>query len=117
MGMGGEPARREERAGGVMMIPIPRAGILKAVQGLEEAKAIAGVEEIDLTIPLQHPVTPLPEGSQYLGFIFARGETPDVVEAALRAAHHRLRFTIVPELRVLSPSSTVPQHPSSPRRG
>ena len=85
-----------------MMIPIPRAGLLKAVQGLDEAKAVAGVEEIDLTIPLQHPVTPLPEGAQYLGFIFARGDTPDVVEAALREAHRRLRFTIVPELRVLA---------------
>jgi len=103
VGMGGEPPHREERAGGVMMIPIPRAGILKAVQGLDEAKAVVGVEEIDLTIPVRRPVTPLPEGAQYLGFIFARGATPDAVEAALREAHRRLRFTIVPELRVLSP--------------
>ncbi len=105
MGLDGEPPRREDRAGGVMMIPIPRAGILKGVDGLEEARAVVGVEEIDFTIPLQHPVVPLPEGAQYLGFIFARGTTPEEVEAALREAHNRLRFTIVPELRVLSRGS------------
>lgn len=102
MGLDGAPPRREDRAGGVMMIPIPRAGILRGVEGLEEARAVAGVEEIDITIPVQHPVVPLPEGAQYLGFIFARGQAPEEVEAALREAHRRLRFTIVPELRVLS---------------
>lgn len=102
MGLGGEPPRREDRAGGVMMIPIPHAGILKGIDGLDEARAVAGIEEIDVTIPLQHPVVPVPEGAQYLGFIFARGATPAKVEAALRAAHACLRFTIVPELRVLS---------------
>jgi hypothetical protein len=31
-------------------------------------------------------VVPLPEGDRYLGFIFARGPTPQTVEAALRQA-------------------------------
>ena len=39
-------------------------------------------------------VVPLPEGSRYLGFIFARAETPARAEAALREAHARLRFVI-----------------------
>jgi len=107
------PPRREDCAGGVMMIPIPRAGILKGVHGVEDAKAVAGVEEIELTIPPRHPVVPLPEGAQYLGFIFARGATPEVVEAALREAHRRLRFTIVPEVRVLRKPSAVSYQPSA----
>jgi hypothetical protein len=37
---------------------------------------------------------PLPEGSTYLGFIFARGDSPQYVEAALREAHRKLRFVI-----------------------
>jgi len=37
---------------------------------------------------------PLPEGWQYLGFIFARGAQPDEVENALRDAEARLRFEI-----------------------
>jgi len=90
--------RREDRAGGVMMIPIPRAGILKRVDGLEEARAVRGIEEIAITLPLNHPVVPLPEGASYLGFIFARGERPEEVEESLRDAHRRLRFTIIPRI-------------------
>jgi hypothetical protein len=87
---------REGQAAGVMMIPIPRAGILSEVRGEEEARAVPGIEEIRLTIPVGQPVVPLPEGARYLGFIFARNETPDRVEAALREAHRRLIFVITP---------------------
>ncbi len=85
---------REEKAAGVMMIPIPRAGILREVSGQSQAGAVEGVEEVTITIPIGQEVVPLPEGKRYLGFIFARGETPDDVENALREAHHRLAFTI-----------------------
>ncbi|MBI3825075.1 MAG: ATP-grasp domain-containing protein [Candidatus Rokubacteria bacterium] len=85
---------RERRAAGVMMLPIPRAGRLLAVDGVEDAAAVPGVEDVTISIPLGQEVEPLPEGWQYLGFVFARAETPDVVEAALRQAHARLAFTI-----------------------
>ncbi len=101
MGLEIASLQREQRAGGVMMIPIPHAGVLKGVEGLDEAKAVPGIEEIEITIPLQHPVVPLPEGAIYLGFIFARANTPDAAEAALREAHRRLHFTIVQQLPVL----------------
>jgi biotin carboxylase len=93
---------RERRAGGVMMIPIPAAGHLRAVHGVEKASAVPGIETVEITARMNHPLVPLPEGDSYLGFIFARGETPDQVEAALRAAHGDLRFEIVPELRLAS---------------
>ena len=102
VGMDVAALQRENRAGGVMMIPIPAAGILKSVEGVEDALAVPGIEEVDITLPLQHPVIPLPEGASYLGFIFARGERPDEVEAALREAHRRLHFTIVPNLRLMA---------------
>lgn len=89
---------REERAGGVMMIPIPGRGILKQVNGLEEAHAVKGIEEIEITIAIKNKVVPLPEGSSYLGFIFARGEAPEEAEAALREAHSKLLFVIEPEI-------------------
>ena len=92
-----ESFQRETTPGGVMMIPIPGAGILKRVDGLADAQAVPGIEEIDITIKLDNRVTPLPEGNAYLGFIFARGETPHAVEAALREAHSRLKFTIAPD--------------------
>jgi len=93
---------RERLAAGVMMIPISRAGVLRGVGGQERARAVPGIEEIRITIPVGQAVIPLPEGARYLGFIFARGETPGDVEAALRQAHGYLEFELdpVPEVSV-----------------
>jgi biotin carboxylase len=85
---------RERRAAGVMMIPIPRAGRLAAVAGEAAARAVAGIEDVTITAHPGQELVPLPEGWQYLGFIFARGDAPAAVEAALRDAHARLHFEI-----------------------
>lgn len=91
---------REGTAGGVMMIPIPEAGVLRAVQGIAEASAVAGIESVEISAPLHNPIVPLPEGESYLGFIFAHGTHPAEVEAALREAHARLSFMIVPNIEL-----------------
>ena len=64
---------RETQAAGVMMMPIPRGGELHAVAGVEEARAIPGIEEVTITAKIGHLLVPLPEGASYLGFIFGRG--------------------------------------------
>jgi hypothetical protein len=92
---------RERAAAGVMMIPIPQAGFYEGVENLEAAQQVPGVERVEITAKLQQKLVPLPEGSSYLGFIFARGETPALVESALRESHRRLRFLISPEIPVL----------------
>ena len=91
---------RERCASGVMMIPIPAAGILKGVSGLAGARAIPGIEDVVVSVRPGEVVVPLPEGSSYLGFIFARGESPAGVEAALRQAHGCLSFEIAPRLPI-----------------
>lgn len=91
---------REQRASGVMMIPIPAAGILKETLGVEEARGVPGIEDVVISTKPGERVVPLPEGDHYLGFIFARGDSPAFVEEALRAAHARLRFVILPKLPV-----------------
>jgi len=96
LGEGVEGVEREARPAGVMMLPIPRAGRLRAVHGQEEARAVAGVVELTITVPIGQELVPLPEGDRYLGFLFARGESPAAVEASLREAHARLRFAIAP---------------------
>ena len=78
------------------MIPIPKAGILRSVRGIEDAAAVGNIEGIEITAKLNYPIQPLPEGSSYLGFIFARGPSPDAVEKALRDAHDKLEFQIAP---------------------
>jgi biotin carboxylase len=93
---------RGEKAAGVMMIPIPEAGLLREVAGVEEALTVPFIESVEITARLNYPLTPLPEGDSYLGFIFARGDTPDEVEAALRQSHSRLRFAIDALLPVFS---------------
>jgi biotin carboxylase len=85
---------REEAAAGVMMLPIPRAGVLEEVSGVDRALAVPGVVEVEVSIPRGRPVRPLPEGDRYLGFVFARGEEPDEAERALRMAHGELEITI-----------------------
>jgi biotin carboxylase len=94
---------REERAAGVMMIPIPAAGLLKGVHGVEEARQVPLITGIEITAKLNYPLVPLPEGASYLGFIFARGQTPAEVEDAIRRAHRLLHFEIRPELPMLRP--------------
>jgi biotin carboxylase len=100
LGMPGSDLEREQAASGVMMIPVPANGVLEKVDGIEDARATPGVTSIEITARIKDAIVSWPEGSSYLGFIFARGERPDMVEAALRSAHGKLRFTIVPELPV-----------------
>jgi biotin carboxylase len=87
MGLPIESLRREPRASGVMMVPIPRRGILHGVGHVERARAVPGVEDVVITAPTGREVVPLPEGDAYLGFLFARAGSPEEVEAALREAH------------------------------
>ena len=85
---------RNRRPAGVMMIPTPRAGTLRHVRGLDDARAVAGIDDITISIAPGRPVAPPPEGYRYLGFIFATGDSPEAVEEALREAHARLEIEI-----------------------
>jgi formate-dependent phosphoribosylglycinamide formyltransferase (GAR transformylase) len=96
LGLNVDACTRERASAGVMMVPIPHAGVLRQVKGQAEAMQVAAIEDIKLTIPIGQEVVPLPEGSRYLGFIFARDPTPAGVESALREAHRRLTFVITP---------------------
>lgn len=98
-----EPATLDGRAAGVLMIPIPAAGIYEGVGGIADARAVPGIEDVAITTKVDYPIVPLPEGSSYLGFIFARAATPAEVERALRDAHAWLRFRITARLPVSHP--------------
>lgn len=93
-----QPAGGDGAAAGVMMIPIPARGILAAVSGVEDARAIAGIEDVVVSATAGEILVPPPEGGAYLGFIFARAATADEAETALRAAHAKLRFDLRPEI-------------------
>ena len=96
LGMSLDGLARESAASGVMMLPIPRAGTLRAVDGQDAALAVPGITGLEITIPRGRQVLPLPDGDRYLGFLFAQGDTPESVEASLRTAHDRLVIDIEP---------------------
>jgi hypothetical protein len=93
--------RREAPASGVMMIPIPNGGIFRRVHGVDAARSVESVVEVRITAKPDQPLVPLPEGSSYLGFIFAKATTPAGVERALREAHACLTFDIDRRLPVI----------------
>lgn len=95
-GRGVGRCERQPGATGVMMLPVTRAGTLAAIEGLQAARDVAGVGEVTITATRGSHLVPLPDESVYLGFIFAKGETPAQVEEALRLAHGHLRFRIEP---------------------
>ena len=97
LGTGDVPARIGG-ASGVMMIPTPARvpSALRAVEGIEAARAVAGIDDVVISVRIGETLVPLPEGTSYTGFLFARGDDPRTVEQALRDAAARLRFTVAP---------------------
>lgn len=88
-------------ASGVMMIPVPRAGILKSVEGVADARAVCGIDDVVITARRGDRLVPLPEGASYTGFVFASGASAQAVEQSLRLAHSRLHFSVLPALDVV----------------
>lgn len=85
-----------EQARGVMMIPVKEKGLLKRVEGLLDANKEKHIDKIDIIIREGHELVPLPEGNQYLGYIFASADSPEQVTAAIREAYAKLRFITAP---------------------
>ncbi len=88
-------------ASGVMMIPIPRAGIYDTVHGVETARATPHIDDVIITAKQGQKLIPLPEGASYLGFIFASGHDPTTIDEALRKAHRALKFGVHTALNVV----------------
>jgi hypothetical protein len=95
---------RESVASAVMMIPIPKRGWLKRVNGEAAARAVPGVEDVQITARIGQLLEPLPEAGSYLGFIFARAASATDADAAVRAAHARLSFTIESAIEMVKAS-------------
>ena len=104
------PLTGQERAAGVMMLPIPYGGRLHEVRGQAEARALPGIVELTITAAPGDELVPLPEGTRYLGFLLARGKTPEDVERSLRDAHRRLTVVIS-----VAPPTATGSSPPSPR--
>jgi ATP-grasp domain/L-amino acid ligase C-terminal domain 2 len=96
---------REAAASGVMMIPVPASGVLERVEGESAARAVRSITDLEITARLHDYIAAWPEGSSYLGFLFARGKASEEVERALRAAHGELRFAIRERLAVAHPAT------------
>jgi biotin carboxylase len=89
-----------DKAAGVLMIPTPRSGILRRVEGLLTAQKVTHINAIHIAVREGHELVCLPEGASYLGFIFASADTPEQVEYALRQAHTQLNIVVDPLWRI-----------------
>jgi hypothetical protein len=96
---------RETPASVVMMIPVPRSGMLEKIEGEQEARAVASITHLEITARLHDYIAAWPEGSSYLGFLFARAATPEEAEKSLRLAHAKLKFTFTERLAVEHPAT------------
>ena len=94
------PLQPMDAAAGVLMVPIPGSGILRRIEGIPAARAVPGITEVLVMIRDGYELVPLPEGSSYLGFLFAQCDTPEAVEAALREAYARLKVIIAPAIKI-----------------
>jgi len=94
LGRPAAPRCHVTRPSGVLMLPVPRPGVLRAVEGRAAAAAVPGITGLTITIPRGQRVRPLPDGDRYLGFVFAEGGTCDEVQEALAAARRQLRVVI-----------------------
>ncbi len=95
-GMPLEDPRLAPGGAGVLMLPVPGAGILGSVSGVKESSELSGVTGVEVTIPPGQAVEPLPEGDRYLGFVIARGPDSDSVEAVLRRAQALIDVDVDP---------------------
>ena len=93
-------ANMPDQARGVMMIPIREHGLLKRVEGLLDANRVEGIDKIDIIISEGHELVPLPEGNQYLGYIFATADTAEKATAAIREAYAHLKFISRPVFKI-----------------
>jgi biotin carboxylase len=103
LGMEGSDAPRETLASGVMMIPVPKSGVFEGVEGEEEARGVSDIVGLEITARIHDYLAAWPEGSSYLGFLFARAERAEDAEAAIREAYGKLRFTMTARLPVEHP--------------
>lgn len=98
---------RERTASAVMMIPVPKAGTYRSARGIGTARQLDGVVDVVITAKPGQRLEPLPEGGSYLGFIFARSETPAEADIAVRMARDALSFDITAGLRSLAPDGVA----------
>jgi formate-dependent phosphoribosylglycinamide formyltransferase (GAR transformylase) len=105
LGLPGSDWPRERSASGVMMIPVPKSGVLEKIEGADAARGVSGIKALEITARLHDYIAAWPEGSSYLGFLFATGDSAEEVEEAIRKAHAKLHFDLAPRLPVEHPAT------------
>ena len=90
-------ASEQVHSAGVLMIPVTDAGILQRIEGMTEALQVPYVKDLEIHIAPGYELIPLPEGSSYLGFIFAQGPDYRLTYQALKDAYQKLRFVTRPK--------------------
>jgi biotin carboxylase/GNAT superfamily N-acetyltransferase len=88
--------RQRPGAAGAMMLPIPKAGRLKSIGGVDRARQVPGIEDVILNTSPGAVIVPFPEQTCYIAFLTASGDSVEDVEAALSQAAGLLELDLAP---------------------
>ncbi len=97
---------------GVLMLPVPASGVVRRVEGIGAARAVPGVEAVEIDVGAGQVLRAWPEGGSYPGFVFARGADALAAERTLREAQRHLQIVVAPLLG----SVTAGTNPESGQR-
>ncbi len=89
-----------QTARGVMMLPIEKAGILRRVEGIKAAAETQYITKVDILIQPGNELVPLPEGNQYLGYIFAEAPSAEDAVNAIREAWNKLDIVVAEKFSI-----------------
>jgi biotin carboxylase/GNAT superfamily N-acetyltransferase len=90
------PPRQQAIAAGAMMLPIPGEGRLVEVRGVHRARQVRGIQDVMVEAEPGEMIVPFPEQSCYVGFLTAKGETPEAVAEALAQAAGQIELELEP---------------------
>lgn len=72
----------------------PSHGCIDAIDGIDEATAIPGVQEITLTKQVGDRAVPLESGADRVGYVIAQADTPDQAVSLCETALDTIHFSI-----------------------
>jgi biotin carboxylase/GNAT superfamily N-acetyltransferase len=90
------PKQGPHCAAGALMLPIPAAGTLKVVRGVDQVQRMKGVRDVIITAQPGQTIVPFPEQSCYVGFVTASGTTTEDVERTLQLAKESIVLELEP---------------------
>ncbi|MFB0901004.1 MAG: ATP-grasp domain-containing protein [Dehalococcoidia bacterium] len=87
-------AKNKQTLTAVMMIPTIHEGTIESISGIDEAKKIKNITDIQITVHKNQKIQKLPKANIYIGFIFAEGKSKKGIIKSLQKANAQIKITL-----------------------